>query len=94
MNIGKAVKHARVKRGLLQSELSKQAGLSLSYISLLETGQRNPNLSVIVRISKAFRIPTFLLIFGAELLDTDIEKIIGRELAEKLSYELMRKLQE
>ena len=41
MNIGQAIQLARSKRKLSQAELAKRAGISVSYLSLLERGRRD-----------------------------------------------------
>lgn len=67
MNIGQAIQLARSKRKLSQSALAKRAGISVSYLSLLERGRRDPPLSTIQRIAAALVMPIEILFFlGAE----------------------------
>ena len=61
--LGKVIKLIRLMRDMKQSELAKQAGLSVSYICLLERGKRDMSWSTIWKISKALQIPVFLLTY-------------------------------
>ena len=45
--VGKRVKQARLKADLSQRELAAQAGVTGSYVSLVEAGQRVPTLDVL-----------------------------------------------
>ena len=67
MNIGQAIQLARSKRKLSQAALAKRAGISVSYLSLLERGRHDPPLSTIQRIAAALVMPVEILFFlGAE----------------------------
>lgn len=65
MNVGKAIKMCRNQRGMSQRELSKAAGCSVSYLSLLENNERDPALSVIKSIAKGLNVPISILFFLA-----------------------------
>ena len=67
MNIGQAIQLARSKRKLSQAALAKRAGISVSYLSLLERGRRDLPLSTLQRIAAALVMPVEILFFlGAE----------------------------
>ena len=67
MNIGQAIQLARSKRKLSQAALAKRAGISMSYLSLLERGRRDPPVSTVQRIAAALVMPVEILFFlGAE----------------------------
>jgi transcriptional regulator with XRE-family HTH domain len=84
MKLGRAIKLCRVQRQLSQADLAAQAGISVSYLSLLERDKRDPNISTIERISEALNIPLSILVFLA--MDRSELSEISAELAEKLSY--------
>lgn len=92
MNIGHAIKLCRQQRKLTQTELAVRAGVSVSYLSLLERGERSdPGLSSLEKIAKGLDIPMTILLF----LATDDSELSGfsAELKEKLStaaLDLMR----
>lgn len=83
MNIGNAIQMVRAKRKLSQGELAKLAGISVSYLSLLERSKRDPALSTVESIAKALQMPIELLFFlGAEGDELGaMNKELGRQLA-------------
>ncbi len=50
------VHRLRTKRGLSQKELADAVGISVSYVSMLERGQRSPPLETIERMARALRV--------------------------------------
>lgn len=63
MDIAKAIKQARKKQKLTQSELAESAGLSLAFINQLENGKKSPTLKSLEKISQALGIPFPVLSF-------------------------------
>jgi transcriptional regulator with XRE-family HTH domain len=56
------LKSERLRRKLSQETLASKAGLSVSYISMLERGQRAPPLDTLESLAKALSVsPTSLL---------------------------------
>ncbi len=67
LNFGRSIKICRLQRGLSQENLAKRAGISVSYLSLLEQNKRDPSLSTIQAISDGLRVPVSILAFlGSE----------------------------
>lgn len=92
MNIGSAIQLARAKRKLTQPQLAQRAGISVSYLSLLERSRRDPPLSTLQKISAALYMPLEILFFlGAE--DGELAGI-NRELAGQLAITAMELLNE
>lgn len=83
MNIGRAIKLCRNQKNLSKTKLAELSGLSISYLTLLEQGKRDPNLSAIEKICQALQVPTTILMFLAA--DNDEKAGMSTELAEKLS---------
>ena len=50
------LKKTRLQRSLSQEALAARAGLSVSFISMLERGQRSPPLDTLERLAKALRV--------------------------------------
>ena len=70
MQIGKAIRILRSAKGRKLNELAERAKVSNPYLSLVETGERQPSLDVLRRISVALDIPIELLILvGSETGD-------------------------
>jgi len=56
------LKKERVKKALSQEALAMKAGLSVSYISMLERGERTPPLNTLETLAKALDVsPLYLL---------------------------------
>jgi len=87
MNIGKAIKLCRIQKNMRQSELADLAKISISYLSLIEQGKRDPNFSVLQEISQGLDIPMSILVFLAT--DNSELKEMSPELFEKLSLTAM-----
>lgn len=84
MNIGSAIQLVRTKRKLSQIDLASRAGISVSYLSLLERSKRDPALSTVEGIAKALELPIELLFFlGAE---GDELGAMNKELAGQLAF--------
>lgn len=92
MNLGHAIQLARSKRKLSQAALAKRAGISVSYLSLLERGRRDPPLSTIQRLAAALVMPVEILFFlGAE--EGELGQL-NRELAAQLALTALELLNE
>lgn len=92
MNIGKAIKLCRSRKGMTQGILAKKAQISVPYLSQLEQGKRDPTLSALERIANSLEVPLNILFFlGAERDEIDGMK---PELAEKLSHLALQLLDE
>ena len=83
IKLGKTIKLCRDRQQLHQKELAEKAGISESYLSLIEKGKRTPNLDVLDSIAKALNIPLNMLIFLAS--DKSELAKLDQSLAEKLS---------
>lgn len=83
MNIGKAIKVTRVSKNLTLHKLAELSGLSQSYLSMIESGKRDPNLSILEKIADALEMPVPILVFlGSE---SDEVKGLNKEALNKLS---------
>lgn len=74
---GQALKLLRRYQGLNQESLAEKLGVSRSYISELESGNRTPSLDLLGRYADVFNIPISSLVFFAEALQ-DQENLSGR----------------
>ena len=66
IGIGKAIKSARVMRGLNQTDAAELAGISVSYLSLVERGKRDPTITTLIHIADALGISLHLLFYMAD----------------------------
>jgi transcriptional regulator with XRE-family HTH domain len=93
MNLGRAIALCRKQRNLNQAALAKRAGMSVSYLSLLERNERkDPTLSTVQRLAEALHVPTGILFFLAAE-DTELAGL-SSEVKEKLSVAALSLLHE
>ena len=86
MNLGKAIRMCRKKRGFTQAKLADLAKISVSHLCLLEKDKRDPSLSAVNSISGALNIPVSVLV----LLGSQHNEI--KELSENQIDELSRNI--
>ena len=53
---GAEVRRIREERGLAQSVVADAAGISLTYLSLIERGENTPTLTVVFRLCEALGV--------------------------------------
>lgn len=81
VNLGLAIEECRKLKGVNKSSLAEQAGLSVSYLSQIINGQREPTVTTIAKISEALGIPASLLVFLASE-DTELSNLSKETLSE------------
>ena len=90
MDIGRAIRFCRQQKGLTQPQLAERATLSASYLSVLETGKRDPSLSSLQRIARGLGVPLSVLLFVAA--DPSDVETLTPEMHEKLAAATMKLL--
>ena len=63
--IGKTIASFREKWGIEQKDLAKAIGVSKGYISLIESGNRQPNTKLLTKIADYFEVPLYSFLFEA-----------------------------
>jgi len=58
------VRRIRGKKNLSQKALADKVGISVSYVSMLERGQRSPPLETVEKVAKALGVAPALLLGG------------------------------
>ena len=92
MNYPKAIRVARSLADISQGELADRAEIDRSYLSLIESGKRQPSVETIEKIARALKIPFHLLsLLGSE--ETDVQKVSHEHIA-SLSLALTKLLLE
>lgn len=69
--MGERIKQARIKCGYTQLQLSENIFVSESYIALIELGNRNPSMDVLVKISEVLGVTLDYLVFGKNKYSSD-----------------------
>lgn len=84
-SIGDNIKQSRVALGLSQAEAAKMLKISTPAFCKIETNQTDLNISRLLQISKAFKIPVAQLLSGnlPELSSSDEIISLKKELLEK-----------
>lgn len=65
MNVGRAIRWFRQRQGASQGDVALRADCSVSYLSLLENGKRDPTVSTVARIADALQVPVGTLFLVA-----------------------------
>ena len=68
---GPVLKHFRTERKLTQEELAEKVGVVTSYISMMESGQKFPNLEMFFALATALEIRASALILAMEAHHTN-----------------------
>ena len=84
--IGSIIKTIRLERGLTQKEFAKKAGISYSYVSLIEQNHKNPSISRVISIFDSLDFPIVLAFY---MLDVEA---VDADVGEKLAYAVFQNL--
>lgn len=60
-NFGQVIKILRIASGLKQKDLAEKVGVKPHYLSLVETGKRDPSLNIVRSIAEALNVPVSYL---------------------------------
>jgi transcriptional regulator with XRE-family HTH domain len=67
LTLGNAIKVVRTAGGIKQRALAKKLGVSANYISLIESGKRDPSISFLNRLADALGIPVGVFFLWQEV---------------------------
>lgn len=71
MDLGTTLKKLRKQRGQTQEEFATHCGITQTYLSQIESNQKEPNLSTLKSISKQMKVP-LPIIFFLSMTEDDI----------------------
>ena len=74
--IGTRVKMLRITKGISQTELAKQIGVTQTHLSNIENGKNYPNSETIEKIAKGLGVEVFELFVVEHLAEIDNEKLL------------------
>lgn len=87
MNPGHIIKLLRTANGEKQLVLASQLGVSVSYLSQLESGKKTPSLDLIQRVASIFQVPPAMFLVDGENVSGELERklhdLLGNLLATK-----------
>lgn len=86
MRYGRALKIIRGARGWSQNDLALEADLDNSFISLIESGHRQPTVDALEKIAQAFDVPLCVINFlaGENHPQDELYSMMSKELATNL----------
>ena len=91
MDFAKAIRISRSAFGLTQGELAKRLKVSASQVSLIESGDRQPSMDLLKKVSRVLKIPLPLLtLLGSEA--EDLADLHSQEEINDLAKTLLRVL--
>ena len=61
MDVGEAIKDLRCRKKFSQKVLAKKLGITQGYLSLIERGEREPNLDFIKKVGECLEVPQQLI---------------------------------
>lgn len=82
MKIGQTIKKYRKQKGLTLKELSELTGISISFLSDIERGRRNPSIENAVIIAKALSFDASII------LPNDVKSILKESYSSSLHEEI------
>jgi XRE family transcriptional regulator, fatty acid utilization regulator len=87
--IGQRVRQVRLERGLKQTELARQLGISAAYLNLLEKGRRTIQLPLLLRALEALEleVESFMATVGEGHPDDVLARLLDDPLARTLDLE-------
>ena len=77
MDISKRIRSIREEYGYTLKDLYKLSGVSVSYISEIELGKKNPTYDILEKLANGFGISITKLIGKDEVIINNIKKLIG-----------------
>lgn len=93
MNIGQAIKALRKNNNENQGVFAKKIGITQSYLSLIESGEKTPSLDVLKRMAESMGIPLPVLFwFGIEREDVKEHNHIAYDMLKPSIDTLIMKL--
>lgn len=78
VELGKRIRALRVKQNKTQSYFADMLFISPSYLALIESGKRIPNLDVLVQIAKLCDVSIDFLILGEDKVLDTLQKTFDR----------------
>ncbi|PZR02458.1 MAG: transcriptional regulator [Flavobacterium psychrophilum] len=73
MNLGNTIKDIRKHKGYTQGDFAMECGITQTYLSQIENNQKEPNLSVLKKISEKLVVPLPILFF-LSITEEDVQQ--------------------
>jgi XRE family transcriptional regulator, regulator of sulfur utilization len=86
--LGEVLKHFRTNKKITLLQLSEMTELSISYLSIIESNQRKPNIDILERICQSLDVPLEVLL----ILSSDSDDPLVRDKLKPLILEIAEDL--
>lgn len=73
MNLPAAIKDLRKKKGYKQYEAAESIGITQTYLSQIESGQKVPSIDVLEKLAKVYKTPIAIMLWFS-IDEKDIQK--------------------
>lgn len=64
--IGNVLKHLRIAARIKQKKMADQLGISPTYLSMIENGQREPSVEILEKYAASLNVPMAFLVLQSE----------------------------
>ncbi len=85
MNAGSVIKLFRTASQVSQGDLAERLQITRTYLSLVESGKKQPSLALVRRLSEELKIPIYLLIGAGPGEDGEIQSQMTKLFGDLLS---------
>ncbi|GHV49661.1 putative transcriptional regulator [Spirochaetia bacterium] len=75
--LGKNIKFFRARRGLSQADLAEKAGISITFVSMIERGLQFPKAEVLSCLARGLDVEVYEL-FKGEIVHDETKKLLDR----------------
>jgi len=69
MNLGITIKKLRKSQGIIQVDFAEKLGITQTYLSLIESGIKNPSPGLLESIGKELKVPDVFIYFLSASID-------------------------
>ncbi len=90
--MGDVLKHLRIASRIKQKAMAEQLGISPTYLSLIENGQREPSIEILEKYAGSLNVPLAFLILQTEgdLQSLDTEQLELFEQIRRLLFDFQK----
>ncbi|MBJ6759475.1 helix-turn-helix domain-containing protein [Myxococcaceae bacterium JPH2] len=85
--LARRIRALRERRGLTQEDFAERCGISVSFASLLERGERNPSYDTLLQVASALELPLWELFRLEDAEDAGAHRLVELVRARKLRRE-------
>ncbi len=85
--LARRIRALRERRGLTQEDFATRCGISVSFVSLLERGERNPSYETLLQVAAVLGLPLWELFRLEDMDDAGAHRLVDLARARRLTRE-------